>query len=81
MGCAGGLALAARLDVIFYPAYYLIKRAARQKYFPDSQFLKFGDIVFRNDAEGLIANPAGLENDLSALSSDALGVRIYVFPK
>jgi hypothetical protein len=74
-------ASAARLHVIFDPAYYLIKRGARQKYFFDSKFLKFGNVFFRNDAEGLIANPAGLENDLSALSSDALGVRIYVFPK
>ena len=55
----------------------LIVDIAKYREHPDCRTL----VCFIYDAEGLIANPAGLENDLSALSSDALGVRIYVFPK
>jgi hypothetical protein len=38
-------------------------------------------VCFIYDAEGLIANPTGLENDLNNLSTDRLSVRVYVLPK
>lgn len=38
-------------------------------------------VCFVYDPEGRIGNPAGLIGDLEALSSDALAVRVFVFPK
>jgi hypothetical protein len=55
----------------------LIVDIAKYKEHPDCKTL----VCFIYDAEGLIANPIGLENDLNALSTDSLSVRAYVFPK
>ena len=55
----------------------LIVDITKYKEHPDCKTL----VCFVYDAEGLIANPAGLENDLNALSTDRLSVRAYVFPK
>ena len=49
----------------------------KYKEHPDCKTL----VCFIYDAEGLIANPTGLENDLNQLSTDKLRVRAYVFPK
>lgn len=55
----------------------LIVDITKYKEHPDCKTL----VCFIYDAEGLIANPAGLENDLNALSTDRLNVRAYIFPK
>lgn len=55
----------------------LIVDITKYKEHPDCKTL----VCFIYDAEGLIANPTGLENDLNKLSTDRLSVRAYVFPK
>lgn len=55
----------------------LIVDIAKYKEHPDCKTL----VCFIYDAEGLIANPTGLENDLNSSSTDGLIVRVYVFPK
>ena len=55
----------------------LIVDIARYKEHPDCKTL----VCFIYDAEGLIANPTGLESDLNAFLTDRLSVRAYVFPK
>jgi hypothetical protein len=55
----------------------LIVDIAKYKKHPDCRTL----VCFIYDPEGLIANPTGLENDLSILPTDRLRVRARVFPK
>lgn len=55
----------------------LIVDITKYKEHPDCKTL----VCFIYDAEGLIANPTGLENDLNKLSTDRLSVKTYVFPK
>ena len=55
----------------------LIVDIAKYKEHPDCRTL----VCFIYDAEGLIANPTGLENDLNSSSTDELSVWVYVFPK
>jgi len=55
----------------------LIVDITKYKEHPDCKTL----VCFIYDAEGLIANPTGLENDLNKLSTDRLSVKAYVFPK
>lgn len=55
----------------------LIVDIAKYKEHPDCRTL----VCFIYDAEGLIANPTGLENDLNSSSTDELSVWVHVFPK
>jgi len=55
----------------------LIVDITKYKEHPDCKTL----VCFVYDAERLIANPTGLENDLSKLSTDRLSVKVYIFPK
>lgn len=53
------------IDIIKYKAH------------PDCKTLA----CFVYDPGGKIGNPTGLENDLAKLSTDNLGVKVYIFPK